>query len=1531
MERLHPTLNGQGAEATMLTRQPEGLYDPQFEHDACGIAFVVNVDGEPSHQIVADAITALKNLQHRGAFGSDPDTGDGAGLLMQIPDQYFRDVLIDQNVELPRAGEYAVGTIFFPNDPDIVQQMRRLIEETAVAAGLPVLAWREVTQQSESVGPTSRSVEPRIDHLFLQRNAELQSQLDFERALFVLRRRIERVIESSETTGNDAFYIASLSSRTIVYKGMLSAEQIDHYFPELKDPRVESALALVHQRFSTNTFPSWPLAHPYRYIAHNGEINTLRGNVNMMRAREALFASSIFDLPGIAEHGEGIEEIKPLIREGISDSGALDNALELLLLSGRSLEESVMMLVPEPWQNAPIDPVKRDFYDYQSSLMEPWDGPAAVVFTDGTRIGAVLDRNGLRPARYYETTDGRVIFASEVGVLDVPPEKIRTKGRLEPGRMLLVDSERGGIISDHDIKQSVAGSKPYGDWLSEQRMKLEQLPDPENVPRSDLTSILERQRAFGYTEEEKTVLLAPMASNGEEPIGSMGMDTPLAVLSERPQLLFQYFKQLFAQVTNPPLDAIREELVTSLQILLGPRGNLLEPGPESARQIELSGPVLSNEQLDRVRDSGVDDFRACTLPITFPVADGSAGLEWALDELCRAASDAVERGCALLILTDRGVDREHAAIPSLLATAAVHHHLLREGSRLKASIIVESGEPREVHHFCTLIGYGASAVNPYLALETIEELVVSGDITSGDPAEALQKYVKAINKGVLKVMSKMGISTLDSYHGAQIFEALGIHPEVIDRHFTGTASRIGGVGLAEIGEEALARHRAAFPARVVSTAGLPWGGHYHWRKDGEYHLFNPETIYKLQHSTKAESYDIFKEYTRLVDEQNEQRATIRGLFDFKFAREPLPLDEVEPVDSIVKRFATGAMSFGSLSKEAHETLAIAMNRLGGKSNSGEGGEDPERFTPEPNGDSRSSAIKQVASGRFGVTSHYLVNARELQIKMAQGAKPGEGGQLPGGKVDENIARVRHSTPGVGLISPPPHHDIYSIEDLAQLIFDLKNANPLARISVKLVAAAGVGTVAAGVAKAKSDVVLISGHDGGTGASPLSSLAHTGLPWEIGLAETQQVLVRNKLRSRIIVQTDGQLKTGRDVVVAALLGAEEYGFSTAPLVVMGCILMRVCHMNTCPVGVATQDTDLRKRFSGQADHVVNYFRFIAQEVRELMAQLGFRTMDEMIGRVDKLDSRNLTGHWKSKNLDFSQLLYLNDVADTPIRKVEPQDHGIDDALDNVLIEYARDAIDYGWPVWADLPIQNRHRTTGSMLGSEISRRFGADGLPEDTIRFAFHGSAGQSFGAFIPSGLTLKLEGDANDHVGKGLSGGKIVVYPPASGPESLQSDILIGNVALYGATDGELYVNGHAGERFAVRNSGASAVVEGVGDHGCEYMTGGRVLVLGPTGRNFAAGMSGGIAYVFDEFGTFAERCNQTLVDLESPDERDLTEIHRMISRHVEYTGSSRGRRVLHYWNEQAPKFIKVMPREFRKVLEALEQEQMETTGAVHA
>jgi glutamate synthase (NADPH) large chain len=1528
MKRLHPSLNDQGTEATTLPSQPGGLYDPQFEHDACGIAFVVNVDGEQSHQIVVDAVTALKNLQHRGACGSDPETGDGAGLLMQIPDRFFRSVCGDHSIDLPPAGDYAVGMVFFPHDAGAMTHLRGLFEKTALAAGLPVIGWREVEQRSESVGPTSRLAEPRIDQVFLRRNPAFESQLEFERALFILRRRVERVVSQSSVPGSDAFYVASLSSQTIVYKGMLSADQIDYYYPELNDPLIESALALVHQRFSTNTFPSWPLAHPYRYIAHNGEINTLRGNINWMRAREALFESDLFDLPGF---NTSIDDIKPLIREGISDSGALDNALELLLMSGRSLPESVMMLIPEPWQNAPIDPVKRDFYDFNSSLMEPWDGPAAVVFTDGTSIGAVLDRNGLRPARYYETTDGRVIFASEVGVLDVPPEQIRTKGRLEPGRMLLVDTGQGGIISDDEIKQSVASQKPYGDWLAEKRVSIGDLPAGERVPGAHLSSILERQRAFGYTEEEKNVLLAPMATNGEEPIGSMGMDTPLAVLSERPQLLFHYFKQLFAQVTNPPLDAIREELVTSLKLLLGPRGNLLQPGPESARQIEIAGPVLTNEQLARLKSASLDGFHACTLPIVFPVADGAAGLECALNHLCEAASHAIARGCSLLILSDKRIDREHAAIPSLLATSAVHHHLLREGTRLKASLIVESGEAREVHHFCTLVGFGASAVNPYLALETVEELVISGDITGGDSGDAHAKYVKAINKGVLKVMSKMGISTIDSYHGAQIFEALGINRSVIDRHFTGTASRIGGVGLAELGEEALARHRAAFPDRPVSTAGLPWGGQYHWRKDGEYHLFNPETVYKLQHSAKSARYDIFKEYTRLVDDQNEQRSTIRGLLDFKYAAEPVPIDEVEPVESIVKRFATGAMSFGALSKEAHETLAIAMNRLGGKSNSGEGGEDPERFTAEPSGDSRSSAIKQVASGRFGVTSHYLVNADELQIKMAQGAKPGEGGQLPGGKVDENIARVRHSTPGVGLISPPPHHDIYSIEDLAQLIFDLKNSNPRARISVKLVAAAGVGTVAAGVSKAKADVVLISGHDGGTGASPLSSLAHTGIPWEIGLAETQQVLLKNDLRGRIIVQTDGQLKTGRDVVVAALLGAEEFGFSTAPLVVMGCILMRVCHMNTCPVGVATQNADLRKRFSGQADHVVNFFKFIAQEVRELMAELGFRTVDEMIGRVDKLDTRNLTGRWKSENLDFSQLLHLPESPDVSMRNVEAQDHGTADAVDHVLLEYAREALDYGWPIWADLPIRNRNRTVGTMLGSEITRRYGADGLSEDTIRFTFHGSAGQSFGAFVPPGLTLKLEGDANDHVGKGLSGGKIIVYPPPNGPASLQRDVLIGNVALYGATSGELYVNGMAGERFAVRNSGAHAVVEGVGDHGCEYMTGGRVVVLGEVGRNFAAGMSGGIAYVLDTEGTFSAQCNQTLVDLEPLGDGDLIDVHLMIARHVEHTGSDRGNEILANWDYFASRMIKVMPREYRRVVQATEQEQREMTGAVHA
>ncbi len=1298
---------------------------------------------------------------------------------------------------------------------------------------------------------------------------------------------------------------------------MLTPHQLGPYFADdLDDPRLVSAIALFHSRFSTNTFPSWELAHPYRMISHNGEINTLRGNINWMRAREALFASDLYE-PG------DVEKLLPIIREGLSDTACLDNAIELLVRSGYSLPHAMMMLIPEAWENhETMSQAKKDFYAYHTCLMEAWDGPASIGFTDGKNIGAVLDRNGLRPSRYVVTKDGLVIMASEVGALDIAPEDIVLKGRLEPGKMFLVNLEEGRIVDDDELKHSIATAKPYGKWLREFMVPLAEVPEAGHVPGPDHESLLKRQQAFGYTLEDLKYILGPMSNNGEEAIGSMGTDTPLAVLSDRAQPLFHYFKQLFAQVTNPPLDAIREELVTSVLTGAGGEGNLLVPTPESCRQIALDLPVIDNDELARLKQlDGWRGFKSATLPMLFPAAEGAAGMERALEDLFRKASEAIDEGANLIILSDRGVDAGKAPIPSLLATAGLHHHLVREGMRTQAGLVLECGDAREVHHFALLLGYGAGSINPYVAFETLDDMINQGMIKPEiNHAEAVYRYRKAIKKGVVKVMSKMGISTIQSYRGAQIFEAIGLNQEFIDRYFEKTASRIGGVGLEEIARETLYHHNRAYAAREVGPGMLEEGGQYQWRRDGEYHLFNPETVYRLQHATQAGRYDIFKKYTTLVDTQNERLCTLRGLFRFKLDQcEPIPIEEVEPVESIVKRFATGAMSYGSISGEAHETLAIAMNRIGGKSNTGEGGEDPARFKTLPNGDSKRSAIKQVASGRFGVTSEYLVNSDEIQIKMAQGAKPGEGGQLPGHKVYPWIAKVRHSTPGVGLISPPPHHDIYSIEDLAQLIHDLKNANPRARINVKLVAEVGVGTVAAGVAKAHSDVVLISGHDGGTGASPLTSLKHAGIPWELGLAETQQTLVLNKLRDRIVVQTDGQLKTGRDVAIAALLGAEEYGFATAPLVVMGCIMMRVCHLDTCPVGIATQNPKLREKFVGKAEHVVNFFYFVAQEVREIMAELGFRTMDEMIGRSDLLDMKRAVNHYKAQGLDFSNIFHRPEVGPgVAVRRVIDQDHGLDKALDQQLLPLAAPALERGEPVEIAMPIRNVNRTVGTILGSELTRKYGGEGLPDDTIALDFHGSAGQSFGAFIPRGMTLMLEGDANDYVGKGLSGGKLVVFPPRVASFIPEDNVLIGNVALYGATAGRAFFRGRAGERFCVRNSGALAVVEGTGDHGCEYMTGGVAVVIGPTGRNFAAGMSGGSAYVFDESGEFPQRCNLEMVDLEPLREPDDIELVRdLLIQHAGYTGSAVAARILHDWDWSVTKFVKVMPVDYRRVLEA--------------
>jgi glutamate synthase (ferredoxin) len=1502
-------------ESPPVTGRPagEGLYDPNLEHDACGVGFVCDIDGRKSHGIVRQALTILKNLLHRGACGCEPNTGDGVGILVQMPHRFFGEVMAARGVHLPPPGSYGSGLVFLPRDDTTRNLICMELESIIHQEGQRLLGWREPPTDSSLVGPTARASEPHIRQVFIGAATGLDAAT-FERRLYVIRKRIENLVWNSHYHERELFYIPSLSSRTFIYKGMLTGDQLEPMFPDLADPRLETALALVHQRFSTNTFPSWQLAHPFRYIAHNGEINTVRGNINWMRAREALCESPWFD---------DLSRLFPIVSEGGSDSAAFDNVLEFLHMAGRPLPHAVLMMIPEAWSaHESMEPERRAFYEYHACLMEPWDGPASVAFTDGTIIGAVLDRNGLRPSRYYVTKDRMVVMASEVGVLDIPPENILLKERLHPGRIFLVDTAQGRIIDDAELKQAYASAEPYGQWLEENLIPIAALPEPPAQPAPDHDTVLHRQLAFGYTQEDLRIILGPMAEKGEEPIGSMGVDAALAVLSDRPRLLYDYFKQLFAQVTNPPLDGIREELVTQVSTTIGPEGNLLAPGPESCRQIVLESPILDNDALARLKHADAAGFPAVTLPMTFDIAGGEAALEQALDRIFEAADEAIAAGARLLVLSDRGIDADTAPIPALLATAALHHHLVRSGSRVKVGLVVETGEAREVHHMCCLLGYGAGAINPYLAFESIDDLIREGMVQGVDHAKAVRNYIKALNKGIVKVMSKMGISTVQSYRGAQIFEAIGLERELIDRHFTWTHSRIGGIGLAMIATEQALRHHRAWPERPLAQPELDWGGEYQWRRDGEYHLFNPETVFKLQHSTRSGQYRVFKEYTKLVDDQARHRATLRGLFRLRHAPEPVPLAEVEPVESILKRFSTGAMSYGSISGEAHETLAIAMNRLGAKSNTGEGGEDPARFRPDPNGDLRRSAIKQVASGRFGVTSEYLVNADDIQIKMAQGAKPGEGGQLPGKKVYPWIARVRHSTPAVGLISPPPHHDIYSIEDLAQLIHDLKNANRDARIHVKLVAEVGVGTVAAGVAKAHADVVLISGYDGGTGASPLTSLKHAGAPWELGLAETQQVLVMNRLRDRIVVQTDGQLKTGRDVIIAALLGAEEFGFSTAPLVVMGCIMMRVCHLDTCPVGVATQSPELRKRFTGKPEFVENFFRFIAEEVREHLALLGCRSLDEVIGRVELIDVDDAVDHWKARGLDFSAILHKPDMGpDVPIRCVRQQDHGIERSLDVTrLLPLCREAIETGTPVEIELPIRNINRTVGTVLGSEVTRRHGGAGLPDDTIRVHFRGSAGMSFGAFLPRGITLTLEGDANDYTGKGLSGGRIHVFPPREATFRPEENVLVGNAVLYGATGGEAFFRGIAGERFAVRNSGATTVVEGVGDHGCEYMTGGRVVVLGRTGRNFAAGMSGGVAYVHDPDGVLPARCNRQMVDLEPPGQRDLLELRDLLQRHQIATGSTVAQRLLADWQAAASDFVKVMPRDYKRVLEAMER-----------
>jgi glutamate synthase (ferredoxin) len=1490
------------------------LYDPQFEHDACGVGFVCQMKGKRSHGILQQAITILINLDHRGAVGCEPNTGDGAGVLLQVPHKFLKKVTQALNITLPEPGQYGVGMLYSSPDAAARAKSAKIFEQLAAEQGLKILGWRDVPTDNSSLGKTARASEPFMRQVFIERGADCPDEQSFERKLYLLRKLGNTRVRLA---GVDSFwYFASLSCRTLIYKGMLMPEQVDKYYPELRDPDVDTALALVHSRFSTNTFPSWERSHPYRYIAHNGEINTLRGNVNWMKARQALLESNLF--------GADVRDLFPIVNESGSDSAMFDNVFELLVMGGRSLPHAMMMMIPEPWSgHESMSDEKKAFYEYHSCLMEPWDGPASVAFTDGTMIGATLDRNGLRPSRYYVTKDDLVIMASEAGVLPIAPENVAIKGRLQPGRMFLVDMEQGRIVADEEIKNRIAAEQPYRQWLDEFLVDLEKVKDAPEIPPPDHETVLQRQRAFGYTFEDERMLLLPMAKDGVEATGSMGTDIPLAVLSDKSKLLYDYFKQLFAQVTNPPIDCIREEIVTSAKTTIGPERNLLKPTPESCHLIGLKSPILTNEELAKLKHVAEGQFKSVTIPILFDPAEGEKGLENALTEICAQADRSIDAGVNIIILSDRGVNKANAAMPALLAVSGLHHHLIRGGKRTRVGLVLESGEPREVHHFCVLIGYGCGAINPYLAFETLDDMIRQNLLVGVDHKTACYNFLKAATKGIVKVASKIGISTIQSYRGAQIFECVGLNQAVVDKYFSGTASRIEGADLAAIAEETLLRHNHAYPNRETNGHTLEPGGDYQWRKEGEAHLFSPQVIHLLQKSVRTGSYETFRQYSALVNEQDKKRFTLRGLLGFK-KRAAVSIDEVEPVEVILKRFKTGAMSYGSISKEAHEALAIAMNRIGGKSNTGEGGEDPERYTwSNDQGDSKNSAIKQVASGRFGVTSLYLTKAHELQIKMAQGAKPGEGGQLPGGKVYPWIAKVRYSTPGVGLISPPPHHDIYSIEDLSQLIHDLKNSNREARVSVKLVSEVGVGTIAAGVAKAHADVVLIAGFDGGTGASPQTSIKHAGLPWELGLAETHQTLVLNNLRSRIAVETDGQLKTGRDVIIATLLGAEEFGFATAPLVTLGCIMMRVCHLNTCPVGVATQDPRLRKNFTGDPEHTVNFMKFIAQEVRELMAELGFRTINEMVGRTDALEPRQAVDHWKAKGIDLSKILY-SPAAGPEVGRYcqQKQDHGLDKSLDiRQLLGICQPAIERGEKVSAQLPIKNTDRVVGTILGNEITKRH-PQGLPEDTVQLKFEGSAGQSLGAFVPKGVTIELEGDANDYVGKGLSGGRIIIYPPAGSTFVAEDNIIIGNVALYGATSGEVFIRGMAGERFAVRNSGVNTVVEAVGDHGCEYMTGGKVVIIGPTGRNFAAGMSGGVAYVLDEKGDFATRCNKQMVGLEKMEGAEIEEVRQLIKRHADYTKSQKAFKVLALWEEMVPKFVKVMPKDYKRVLQALSKAQ---------
>ncbi|HEX5026304.1 MAG TPA: glutamate synthase large subunit, partial [Agriterribacter sp.] len=1489
------------------------LYRAEFERDACGVGFVANIKGNKSHQIVSDALTILENMEHRGACGSERNSGDGAGIMIQIPHEFFFAECVKLGVHLPTYGRYGVGVIFFPKEIRLREECREIFARAVEKMGLEILTYRKVPVNTSDIGPTALSVEPEMEHVFITCPDHIQDAEEFERKLFVLRNYASHTINNTVKKDAIGFYIASLSCRTVTYKGQLISSQVRNYFADLSNKRVVSAFGLVHSRFATNTFPSWKLAQPFRFIAHNGEINTLQGNLNWLKTSENGFSSPYFSK-------EEMEMLLPIVSNGLSDSACLDNMVELLTLSGRSLPHVMMMLIPEAWDdNDKMDPVKKAFYEYHASIMEPWDGPASISFTDGKIIGATLDRNGLRPSRFCVTHDDRVIMASETGALPVDPRIVKSYGRLQPGKMFVVDMEQGRIISDEELKQDICTQKPYSDWLNQYKIRLEELDAPR-VTFTHLSeeSVFKYQKAFGYSTEDVENIIRPMAIDGKEPIGSMGTDVPLAVLSDQPQHLSSYFKQLFAQVTNPPIDPIRERLVMSLSSYVGNNGNLLDEDPRHCHAVSLKQPILTSSELEKLRSIDTGIFQAKTLQCYFR-ADGKPGsLKAGIDRLCRYAVDAAQDGFEVIILSDRAIDSDHAAIPSLLAVASVHHHLIRKGYRGQVGIVVEAGDIWEVHHFACLIGFGATAINPYLALATIRTMKANSSWETELAWEVLRKnYVKAVCDGLLKVFSKMGISTLQSYQGAQIFEILGLNHEVVNKCFAGAVSRIEGMGLDEIAKEALAKHHLAFNQKNIPVDRLSVGGIYQWKRKGEFHLFNPQTIHLLQYSTKMNDFNAFKKYSKLVNEQGEKACTLRSLFRFKRTRPSISIDEVEPAENIYKRFATGAMSFGSISWEAHTTLAIAMNRLGGKSNTGEGGEDEKRYELLPNGDSMRSAIKQVASARFGVTSQYLTEADELQIKMAQGAKPGEGGQLPGDKVDDWIGRVRHSTPGVGLISPPPHHDIYSIEDLAQLIYDLKNSNRKARINVKLVSKAGVGTIAAGVAKAKADVILIAGFDGGTGASPVSSIKHAGLPWELGLAESHQTLVRNRLRSRIVLQADGQMKTARDIAVATLLGAEEWGVATAALVVEGCIMMRKCHMNTCPVGVATQDPELRKRFTGNADHVVNFFKFLTQDLREIMAELGFRTINEMVGQADCLERKEGINHWKYSKLDLSPILYREPASEfVGLYNQEEQDHGLENVLDWKLLEKAKPALEKKERVYGEFRIRNTDRTAGTILSNEITKIYKSEGLPEDTIHFKLTGTAGQSFGAFNTKGVTLELEGDANDYFGKGLSGARLIIYPSKEAGFVPEENSIIGNVAFYGATSGESFIRGKAGERFCVRNSGANAVVEGVGDHGCEYMTGGRVVILGDTGRNFAAGMSGGIAYVYDVQGKFQENCNMEMIDLDPVINGESEELHDMITRHYAYTGSSVAKFILGDFENQIRNFVKVYPKDYKKALQ---------------